>query len=147
MKLPFEDYRKVLGSVPIVCIDCVVLNERREILLVKRKNDPLKGEFWLPGGRLHKGERLVDAVHRKMREEVGVDVDVLENLGFAEEFFERSAEDASGGVHSISIVYLVKPKSYDIVLDHQSSEWGWFRQYPAQLMQYVHLRRPVLGLI
>jgi colanic acid biosynthesis protein WcaH len=146
MKLPFEEYRKVLSSVPIVCVDCVVMNERREILLVKRKNEPLKGEFWVPGGRVHKGEKLVDAVHRKMREELGVDVEIIENIGFFEEFFDKTAEEAEGGVHSISIVYLVKPKSCDFKLDDQSAEFAWFAEVPARLREYAYMKRPLTGL-
>src|SRR5207253_2528001 len=116
---------------PIVCVDCLVVNGNGEYLLVKRKNEPLKGEFWVPGGRLHKHERLVDAVHRKMREELGVEVEIIENVGFFEEFFDKTREGADGGVHTISIVYIVKPRSYDIRLDDQGTEWKWFKELPA----------------
>jgi GDP-mannose mannosyl hydrolase len=127
---------------PIVCVDCLVVNDVGNYLLVKRKNEPLKGEYWVPGGRLHKNERLVDAVQRKMREEIGVEVEILESLGFFEEFFEHTAEDAPGGAHSISLLYLVKPKSYDIRLDDQSVEWGWFKDIPQRLKQYPGLSIP-----
>ncbi len=126
---------------PVVCVDCLVVNERDEYLLVKRKNEPLKGEFWVPGGRLYKHERLVDAVHRKMREEIGVDVDIIKSVGFFEEFFENSREGAEGGVHLISIVFKVKPRTYDIRLDNQSGEWGWFKELPPRFGQYDHLQR------
>lgn len=127
---------------PIVCVDCLVVNERGEFLLVKRKNEPLMGEYWVPGGRVHKGEHLVDAVHRKMREEIGVDVDILGNVGFFEGFYEKTKENAQGGVHSISFVYLVKPKSCVIRLDIQSSAWGWFKEIPPKLQEYPTLRCP-----
>lgn len=140
MMLGHEDYRKVLSSVPIVCVDCLVVNDSGEFLLVKRRNEPLKGQFWIPGGRLHKSERLTDAVHRKMREEIGVDVEILENVGFFEEFFDRSAENVEGGVHSISIVYVVRPLSYVIRLDGQSDDWGWFKKLPAQFRNYGDIR-------
>ncbi|MGP0089943.1 MAG: NUDIX domain-containing protein [Xanthobacteraceae bacterium] len=146
MKLPVDEYRKILSSVPIVCVDCVVVNERRQILLVKRANEPLKGEFWVPGGRVHKGERLVAAVHRKMREELGVDVEIIENIGFFEEFFDKTAESAIGGVHTISIVYLVRPKNYDFKLDDQSAEWAWFKDFPPKFREYAYLKRPLHGL-
>lgn len=127
---------------PIVCVDCLVVNERGEFLLVRRVNEPLRGEYWLPGGRVRKGERLTDAVHRKMREEIGVDVDVVENVGFFEEFYDKTEENAEGGVHSISFVYLVKPKSYNIKLDTQSSVCGWFREIPAKIQKYATIRCP-----
>lgn len=125
---------------PIVCVDCLVVNNKGEYLLVKRKNEPLKGEYWVPGGRVHKNEKLVDAVHRKMREEIGVDVDVIENVGFFEEFFDATEQNAEGGVHSISVVYRVKPRSNKIKLDDQSIEWGWFKDIPTRLKEYNYLR-------
>jgi colanic acid biosynthesis protein WcaH len=140
MKLSYEDYKKFLSSMPIVCVDCLVVNDNGEYLLVKRKNEPLKGEYWVPGGRLQKNERLADAVRRKMREEIGVDVDIIENVGFFEEFFDKTEQNAEGGVHSISVVYRVKPKSYDIKLDDQSDDWGWFKDIPARLKEYDYLR-------
>jgi GDP-mannose mannosyl hydrolase len=127
---------------PTVCVDCLVVNDRGEFLLVKRANEPLRGEHWLPGGRVYKGERLADAVHRKMQEEIGVEVDIVENVGFFEEFYEKTKENAVGGVHSISFVYLVRPNSYDIRLDSQSSEWGWFKEAPERLRKYATIRWP-----
>lgn len=128
---------------PMVCVDCIVINDRGEFLLVKRVNEPLMGEHWVPGGRVHKGERLVDAVHRKMWEEIGVDVDIVKNVGFFEEFYEKTKENAEGGIHSISFVYLVKPKSYDIRLDAQSSAWGWFKEIPERIRNYATIRWPI----
>ena len=49
MILPTEEYRRVASAVPIICVDC---------LLVKRANPPLKDEYWVPGGRVYKNERL-----------------------------------------------------------------------------------------
>ncbi|HEV2299797.1 MAG TPA: NUDIX domain-containing protein [Candidatus Acidoferrales bacterium] len=143
MRLPVEEYRRFLSTMPMVCVDCLVINDRGEFLLVKRVNEPLMGEHWVPGGRVYKGERLVDAVHRKMREEIGVDVDIVESLGFFEEFYEKTKENALGGVHSISFVYLVRPKNFDIKLDSQSSEWGWFKEIPDGLRKYATIRCPI----
>jgi colanic acid biosynthesis protein WcaH len=89
--LPHEEYKKLLSAIPIVCVDCLVVNENEEYLLVKRANPPLKGEYWVPGGRLYKNERMLDAVHRKMREEVGIGVDVVTILGILE-FFDPASE-------------------------------------------------------
>ncbi|WP_051360666.1 NUDIX domain-containing protein [Desulfuromonas sp. TF] len=139
MILPEADYKKVMESMPVVCIDCLVQNDQGEFLLVKRNNEPLKNEFWLPGGRLFKHERLHDAVQRKMREELGIDVRVVRNLGFFEEFFDKTAQNAAGGFHAISFLYLVKPLGSEIQLDRQSSDWGWFRELPERLREYPSL--------
>lgn len=140
MIVPVEEYRRVLSTMPIVCVDCVVVNDKGQYLLVRRDNEPLKGEYWVPGGRLHKGERLAEAVQRKMRQEIGVDVEIIRNLGFFEEFFDKTAENAEGGVHTISMVYLVKPQGGTIKLDEQSSDWGWFDELPGRFGEYSNIK-------
>lgn len=48
-----EIYKTVVRNTPLASIDlCIVCNEK--ILLGKRKNDPLKGFFFTPGGRILK---------------------------------------------------------------------------------------------
>ena len=140
MKLSPDDYNQVLSLVPIVCVDCIVVNDRGEYLLVRRANEPFKSEFWIPGGRVYKNERLINAVHRKMREEIGVEVEIIRNVGFFEEFLEKTAQDIENGAHTVSIVYLVKPKNLDIKIDGQSSEWAWFNELPAKFKEYVNLK-------
>ena len=38
-------YKKIMESMPIVCVDALIINEKKEYLLVKRKNEPLKNKF------------------------------------------------------------------------------------------------------
>ena len=139
MTLSDSDYKKIMESMPVVCIDCLVRNDEGKFLLVKRKNEPLKGEYWVPGGRLLKHERLETAVHRKMREELGIDVKIIKNLGFFEEFFDKTAQNVTGGFHAISFLYLVEPLENDIKLDGQSSDWGWFDDIPIKLKEFPTL--------
>ena len=48
-----------------------------EILLIRRGKPPFKGHWSIPGGGIHYGERLEDAVHREVREETGVTIEIL----------------------------------------------------------------------
>jgi len=65
---------------PLPVAACVVLNEHREVLLVKRKREPHKGEWCLPMGFAEMGERIADAALRELREEAGVDAIALRLL-------------------------------------------------------------------
>lgn len=66
-----ELYNKILENVPIACVDIAIIVDG-SVLLVKRKDAPAKGEWWVPGGRILKGETMKDAAKRKAQEEVGI---------------------------------------------------------------------------
>jgi len=56
---------------PRVAVGAVVIHHHK-ILLVKRKNDPGKGLWAIPGGSVKLGETLQRAVEREIREETGL---------------------------------------------------------------------------
>jgi len=72
---------------PLPVVSCIVVNECREILLVKRKNEPYKDMWCLPIGFAEADEEVKDAVLRELEEETGitgeivrlVDVDTVDN--------------------------------------------------------------------
>ena len=55
----------------------VVVFRNEEVLLVKRKKDPYKGQWSIPGGKLRLGETLTQAARRELMEETGVEVNEL----------------------------------------------------------------------
>jgi 8-oxo-dGTP diphosphatase len=58
---------------PIVAVGAVVRDGSR-VLLVKRGQEPLKGQWSLPGGAVEIGETLDAAVAREVREETGLEI-------------------------------------------------------------------------
>lgn len=57
---------------PLPVAACLVLNENREVLLVKRKREPHKGEWCLPIGFAEMSETIADAARRELMEETGI---------------------------------------------------------------------------
>ena len=48
-----------------------------DVLLIKRGKAPLKGAWSLPGGRIEHGERAADAAMRELKEETGVEAELI----------------------------------------------------------------------
>ena len=74
------DYPQIGVTVDLVLFDAAAALPR--ILLIRRKNDPFKGKWALPGGFVDQGERIEDAAHRELREETGAVVGDVAFLGY-----------------------------------------------------------------
>ena len=76
---------------PIVAVGAVILDAGR-VLLVRRGQEPLKGEWSLPGGAVEAGETLQAALMREVREETSLDIVV----GPVVEVLDSIRRDADG---------------------------------------------------
>ena len=68
---------------PILGVSCLLLCEDNA-LLVQRANQPAKGLWSLPGGKVKWGEKLEEAARRELLEETALTVDYLEFGEFVE---------------------------------------------------------------
>ncbi|MDQ3154468.1 MAG: NUDIX domain-containing protein [Actinomycetota bacterium] len=73
------------------CVGAVVHDERGRLLLVRRANEPGRGCWSLPGGRVETGESGDRAVVREVAEETGLTVAVGRHVGSV----EREAPDGT----------------------------------------------------
>lgn len=68
---------------PELCVGALVVDAGR-LLLVERARPPGVGLWSVPGGRVERGERMVDALRREVLEETGLRVDVGALVGWVE---------------------------------------------------------------
>jgi len=138
--IPDEDYKKILELMPIPVVDIVVVWGGK-FLLGKRVNKPDRGKWWIFGGRVFKGETLEDAMVRKTKEELGLDIDKsdLKFLVVGESMFDES--ELAGSTHTIGAAYLLKlDREPDIKFDNsQVSEDKWFSEIPDDADSYMKL--------
>lgn len=84
----------------IRCVGAVVHDAAGRLLLVRRANDPGRGQWSLPGGRVEPGESDASAVARELREETGLEVRVGSLIGSVQRgpflIFDYAAEAVGG---------------------------------------------------
>ena len=140
-----ELYKDILRNIPIPTVDILFLNSKNELLLGKRNNEPLLGIYYIPGGRINKWEKLLDAAHRKAKEEVWIDIDItkLRFIWVYDDIFENSAFD-NISTHCIPITYsylLDTDEEWMISLwDAQHSDFRFFSFSDESLHNMVKLR-------
>lgn len=125
--IPDKLYKQIVDNMPLVCVDVVLMKEENYVL-VKRADNPLKGEWWVVGGRIHKGETILEGAHRKVLEETGLEAYNFHIVGIYEDFYP----DSSVGVptHSVSVVVTAEVSDFAYKLDKTSSEIGLFTELP-----------------
>ena len=93
-----------------------------DVLLVKRAIEPRKGFWDLPGGFLEKDEHPEVALKREAREELGVEIEVLQYLGI---FMDRYGYDNSDG-HTMNVYYLAEIASGEPKPASDIDDLRWF---------------------
>ena len=121
---------------PASTVDIIVSTEDGLILLIKRKNDPFKDTWALPGGYINYGqETLPQAASRELKEETGID----EQITFYDLFgvFSDPKRDPRG--HTISHVYYrVFEDTFEIKAGDDAKEAKWFNMDALPEMAFDH---------
>ena len=55
-----------------------IIKKEDGVLTIKRKKDPWRGMYGLPGGHVEENESNIDALRREVKEEIGFEIDVKE---------------------------------------------------------------------
>ena len=108
---------------PLVGVGAVIVEQSR-VLLIRRGQPPLLGEWSLPGGVLECGETLREAVVREAREETGLVIETGEMLGV----YERVIRGGEGRVryHYVMIDFLCRPVGGDLNAGSDAADVRWF---------------------
>jgi ADP-ribose pyrophosphatase YjhB (NUDIX family) len=124
--LSLEEFRSIYSKVNRLNIEIVIKTERG-YLLTLRSIDPYINLWHLPGGIVHFRESLKDAVRRVGFDELGVEIEPLELLGYIEYPSIKNYGDIDSPV---GIAFSCKLLSNNIQTDSQSSKVNFFKQIP-----------------
>lgn len=120
---------------PLVGVGAVIVRDHR-VLLIRRGQAPLLGEWSLPGGVLECGETLREAAVREAREETGLVVETVDMLGVYERIIP--SDDGRVRYHYVLIDFLCRPVGGELKAGSDAAEVGWFtrEELPALKLAY-----------
>jgi len=114
--------KRLYPKKPLIGVGAVIVCNGR-ILLEKRKGEPGKGKWSIPGGLVELGERAEQTVIREVREETNLEVenpeliDVVDSITFD--------EDGRIKYHFVIIDYFVKLKGGTVKAADDAAELKW----------------------
>ncbi|MBS7608927.1 MAG: NUDIX hydrolase [Candidatus Bathyarchaeia archaeon] len=114
--------KRLYPSQPVVGVGAIIVCDGK-ILLEKRKGEPGKGKWSVPGGLVELGETVEEAVIREVKEETGLDVaepeliDVVDNI----------VRDENGGIkwHFVILDFFVKVRGGELRAADDAEEIRW----------------------
>jgi len=122
-----------------VTVDCIVfkrLENDIQILFIKRKNDPFKGKWALPGGFLDEGEDLPAGAARELNEETGLTIDSLDQLAA----FGKPGRDPRQ--HTISVAFVGFAEANAVATgadDAEEAQWHSVKALPELAFDHADI--------
>lgn len=122
-----------------MAVDAIVFGYSKEegvsILLIKRKYDPYKGAWAIPGGFVLDDESLEAAVARELQEETGVEINYLEQLYT----FGKPDRDPRKRILSVAYFGLVKSKQFEkLKASTDAADAAWFNYKKLPRLAFDH---------
>ena len=137
--MPEESREKRL---PRIAVDVVIVRKDGSIVLIKRKNEPFKDHWAIPGGFVEYGERVEEAAIREAKEETGLEIRIKKLVGV----YSDPNRDPRG--HVISIAYLAEETGGTLKAATDAKEVSAFREIPKNLaFDHEKILKDVLKLI
>lgn len=122
---------------PMLTVDCVVFGldaDRLQVLLIRRKSDPFKDHWALPGGYVEMDESLEDAARRELTEETNLRDVFLEQL-FT---FGEPGRDPRGRTISVAYYALVSMRHHAPVAASDATEAVWKDATAVRRLAFDH---------
>lgn len=126
---------------PIASIDLIITNKANRVLLGYRTNRPARNTWFVPGGRIFKGERIADAIARIARRETGITTvraSSAEFLGAYEHFYRNSVFGYSRrlATHYVVLAFRFRlKKDPETRVDSQHRRFAWLS--PREILRHA----------
>jgi mutator protein MutT len=114
--------KRLYPTQPVVGVGAIIVCDGK-LLLEKRKNEPGKGKWSIPGGLVELGESVEQTVVREVKEETGLEVEKPEHIDVVDNVVRD--EDGKVKYHFVIIDYFVKLKGGTVKAMSDAEELRW----------------------
>ena len=138
---------------PALTVDCIIFAdgftenpEQLKVLLIRRGGNPFKGMWANPGGFVNvnddedQGEEIEDAARRELKEETGVEVAELYQVGI----FGAPKRDPRGRVITVAFMAVVSQEDITVQAGDDAAEATWFTLEEAAGMELAFDHKKIL---
>ena len=114
--------KRLYPKQPIIGVGAVIIKDGK-ILLEKRKNEPGKGKWSIPGGLVELGETIEQTVIREVKEETGLEVEKPKHIDVVDNVVRDDNSEIK--YHFVIIDYFVKLKGGTLEARNDAEELRW----------------------
>lgn len=119
---------------PLLTADGVVLDRSGHVLLVRRRHQPFRGMWALPGGFVELDECVEDACRREVLEETGLRLRKLELVGV----YSKPGRDPRGP--TCTVAYLARVREQKAVSGDDAASAEWISDWRKLPLAFDHRR-------
>lgn len=124
-----EDFLTILKNTPLVSIDLLIPGPGGSLLMGRRSNEPARGTWFVPGGRIRKAETLPEAFLRISEVELGIALAIEEArlVGAFTHIYPTNYLGVEGvSTHYVALGYQLElPINLDSLPNDQHSAYRW----------------------
>ena len=133
---------RVYPEAPLVGVGVVIINDKNQVALIKRGNEPKKGLWTIPGGNVELGEQVRETAIREVKEECNINIELKDLLGVV----DLILKDNEGKVqyHYILIDYLAKYTEGSLTPQSDVSEADWYYQHELEKLDIPEVTLKIL---
>ena len=143
MKLNNKEFKNVIDKTTLFAFDFIV-SYKKKILLLKRKNNPAKNYWFVPGGRVYKNEKMNIAIKRILKNEININdrsFNCIKTGGLYEHFYKKDNvfEYRDLDTHYIVQTIIIELKNINnIKIDSQTSKFKFYTLNELKKSKNVH---------
>jgi 8-oxo-dGTP diphosphatase len=117
---------------PLLTVDCVIVDRKGRVLLIKRGNAPFKGQYALPGGFVDLDETVEGACLREVLEETQVTIRRPKLVGI----YSEPGRDPRGP--TVSIAFATRVTTGKAIAGDDAASVAWVADWKSHALAFDH---------